>query len=146
MGSLREAAAAPDTRQALLSDAVKALDAEVASKGGLGGAAIKTAYKMVKGLAPDMVSRLLNNLLDDFLDAVQPFYDDAKGQGGDVAGQMASRKSEVAEALLSVTDARAERKSGGTLKKGYARLRPSALKHVEVGVPRLVEVVTKHVG
>ena len=145
MGTLRDKLNDPTTRQRVIDDATKVIDAEVSDKGGLGGMAIKAAYSMVKGMAPGIVSKLLNNMLPDFLDAVQPYADQAKQSGGDLKQLFAQRGAEVANALLAVTDSRAAKSDAGSLKKGYEKLRPSAQKHVESALPRLAELV-KSIG
>lgn len=142
MGTLRDKLNDAPTRQRVIDDAVKTIDAEVSDKGGLGGMAIKAAYSMVKGMAPGIVPKLLNNMLPEFLDAVQPFYDQAKQSGGDLKQLFAQRSSEVANALLAVTDERAAKSDAGSLKKGYEKLRPSAQKHVEAALPRLAALVS----
>ena len=141
MGTLRDKLNDASTRQRVIDDAVKTIDAEVSDKGGLGGMAIKAAYSMVKGMAPGIIPKLLNNMLPEFMDAVQPFYDQAKQGGGDLKQLFAQRSSEVANALLSVTDSRAAKSDAGSLKKGYEKLRPSAQKHVEAALPRLAALV-----
>ncbi|HEY0469712.1 MAG TPA: hypothetical protein VGC79_36230, partial [Polyangiaceae bacterium] len=72
MSSLREQMGTGDKRSAVIADACQVLDAEVADKSGLSGIAIKGAYKIVQGVRPGFVKDTVNNLLDDFLDAVDP--------------------------------------------------------------------------
>ena len=146
MGTLRDIMGDEKRREALIEDALKAIDAEVGDKGGLGGMAIKAAYGMVKGIAPGIMVKLLGNLLPGFLDALQPFYDRAKESGADLKAAFEGRRPEIANALLSVTDGRAAGASSGPLKKGYEKLRPSAQKHVEQAVPRLAELLGRHAG
>lgn len=141
MGTLREKLSDPATRQKVIDEAVKVIDAEVSDKGGLGGMAIKAAYGMVKGLAPGMVAKLLNNMLNDFMGALEPFYEQATQAGIDFKAYAQQHQSAVADALLGVTDARAQKSDAGALKKGYEKLRPTAKKHVEQAVPRLADLV-----
>jgi hypothetical protein len=51
----------------------------------------------------------------------------------------------VADALLGITDAKAQRASG-VVRKTYDSLRGSAKKNVEAAVPRLGRLVEKHAG
>jgi hypothetical protein len=141
MGTLRDKLKDDATRQRVIDDAIKVIDAEVSDKGGLGGMAIKGAYAMVKGIAPGILQKLLNGLLPDFLDALQPFADKAEQGGVDLKQYVLQQPSVVANALLAVTDSRAAKADGGTLKKGYEKLRPSAQKHVESALPRLADLV-----
>lgn len=144
MTSLREIVSDPQRRQQFIDDAIKLIDAEVADKGGLGGVAIKAAYSMAKGVAPGIIQRTLGNMLDEFMGALQPFFDEAQSQGADFKGLITGRGAEVANALLAVTDGRAAKSSGGALKKGYEKLRPTAQKHVEQALPRLADLVKKY--
>jgi hypothetical protein len=82
--------------------------------------------------------------MDEFLGALEPFYEQAKQSGADVQAHMEKQAPSVANALLSITDAKAAQQEGGALKKGYEKLRPTAQKHVEQAVPRLAGLVKKH--
>ena len=146
MGTLREKLGNGGSREKVVEDGIKMIDAEVSDKGGLGGLAIKGAYAMVKGIAPGIVPKLLNGMLDEFLDALSPFYDDAKQQGADFKQSVLQKQSDVANALLSVTDKRAAKSAAGPLKKGYEKLRPTAQKHVEQALPRLADFVKGFAG
>lgn len=146
MGTLREKLSNGANREQIIDDGLKMIDAEVSDKGGLGGLAIKGAYAMVKGIAPGIMPKLLNGLLDDFLDTLSPFYDQAKQGGIDFKAHVLSRPSDVANALLAVTDGRAAKSTAGPLKKGYEKLRPTAQKHVEQALPRLADFVKTFAG
>jgi hypothetical protein len=144
MASLLETVGDPSKRQQVVEDALKVVEAEVSDKGGLGGMAIKAAYSMAKGIAPGIIPKVLNNMLDDLLSALQPYYDESKAKKADFKSHVATKSSDVANALLAVTDSRAAKSSGGALKKGYEKLRPTAQKHVEQALPRLADLVSKH--
>ncbi len=144
MGSLREKASDPTKREKLLQEALKAVDAEVGDKGGISGMAIKAAYAMAKGVAPGILQKAINAMADDFLDALQPFYDQATAKGVSLRSFLdpSDKKAAAANALLAITDARANQEQGGALKKGYEKLRPTAQKHVEQAVPRLADLIS----
>lgn len=142
MGTLRDLASEPAKRKQLIEDATQVIDAEVSDKGGISGMAIKAAYAMTKGLAPGMVHKILDNLANDFLDALQPFYEQAKAQGVALRSYLEGKSSDAANALLAITDQRAAGEQGA-LKKGYEKLRPTAQKHVEAAVPRLADLITR---
>lgn len=146
MGTLSELVSEPGKRKQLIDEALKVVDLEVSEKTGFGGMAIKAAYAMAKGIAPGIMVKILDNLADDFLDALQPFYDEAKQKSVPLKTLLANRGSEAANALLAITDGRARKESGGALKKGYEKLRPTAEKHVEQAIPRLAELITKIAG
>jgi hypothetical protein len=146
MATLVELLGAPAKRGAIIDDALHVLDSEVDSKGGLGGLAIKGAYKIVKGVSPDFLRGVVDHLLDDFLNALDPIYQEAMQRGLDARQHLISNPARVADLLLGITDARAARAKNQLVKKTYEKLREGAKKHVEAAVPRLGELFGRHVG
>ena len=61
--------------RALVDDAVRLIDRQVASKGGLGGMAVKGGYAAVKKVGPGIIPSVLGRLLPDFSPAMQAQYD-----------------------------------------------------------------------
>jgi hypothetical protein len=146
MATLRELLGAPAKRGAVIDDSLRVLDAEVDDKGGLSGIAIKTAYKVVKGISPDFLHKTVDYLMDDFLDGLDPIYQEAMQKGQDPKKYLTSNPGRVADALLSITDSRAQRAKNQVVKKTYDKLRDGAKKHVEAAVPRLGEMFARHIG
>jgi hypothetical protein len=145
MGALSNAIKDQQKRRAVVDDGVAAIEAEVASKGGVSGLAVKGAFKVVKGVKPGFTGMVLDHLLDDFAAQVDPFYDAYKASGqSDIVGYFGSRDKEIASALLSVTDARAVRAKNKAIKKAYDKLRPRAVDHVTAAMPRVARLVEKH--
>jgi len=131
----------PDEREPILDDCQRLLDAEVAGKKGMSGLAIKAGYKVLKSFRPGAVRASIDGLLDDFISALEPFHSDFAAAGqGTFGGHLKSRTGEVAEALVGVTDERANRSKHKTLVRGYRRLRPSAVRHVTEAVPALADL------
>lgn len=143
MSTLKEQLGSGEKRQQVIDDAIKVLDAEVADKGGLTGLAVKGGYKVVQGVRPGFVRDVVTGLLDDFLDAVDPLYQEAKQKGRPAGAYLLESKGRVAEGLLAVTDRKAQR-AEGMLKKAYDKLRPLAKGQVEAAVPRLSQLLEKH--
>ena len=131
----------PDKREPILDDCQRLLDAEVARKKGMGGLAIKAGYKILKSFKRGAVRGAIDGLLDDFITALEPFHADfvAKGEGT-FGGFLKGRTGEVAEALVGVTDTRADRSKHKTLVRGYRKLRPSAVRHVTEAIPGLADL------
>jgi len=144
MASLRELLGGGDKRAAVIEDACRVLDLEVADKGGISGLAIKAAYKVVHGIRPGFVREVVNHLLDEFLDAIDPVYQEALAKNEPAGPYLRRSSTRVADALLAVTDRRAERAERAIIKKTYEKLRPSAKKHVEDAAPRLAELLERH--
>ncbi|MBX3127246.1 MAG: hypothetical protein KF718_11060 [Polyangiaceae bacterium] len=145
MVSLKELANEPTKRAEVIQDACRVLDQEVADKSGVSGIAIKTAYKVVQGVKPGFIPEVVDNLLDDFLDALEPMRQQAASSGQRPSRYLKDNAGQMADALLAITDRRAERAQRAMIKKTYERLRPTAKKHVEAAAPRLGDLVDKHV-
>jgi hypothetical protein len=144
MPSLREQIGSGDKRNAVVEDGCKVLDQEVADKGGLSGIAIKGAYKIVQGVRPGFIREAVNHLLDDFLDAMDPIYQEAAEKKQPAASYLQQNSNRVAQALLAVTDRRAARVESPVVKKTYEKLRPLAEKQVESATARLARLLEKH--
>jgi hypothetical protein len=144
MPTLREIMETGDKRAAVVGDACHVLDLEVKDKGGLAGLAIKGAYKVVQGISPGFIPQVVDHLLPDFLDALDPVYQEALTKGEAPGPYLRAQSGRVADALLAVTDKRAERAQRAVVKKTYDKLRPTAKRHVEDAAPRLAEMLERH--
>lgn len=133
-----------DKRRELLADACRVLDLEVADKGGLSGIAVKGAYKIVQGVRPDFIREVVDHLLDDFLRALDPLYQEAVAKGQPPGAYLEANSGRMAEALLGITDRKAENAERAAIKKTYQRLRPGAKAHVEAAAPRLGELLQRY--
>jgi hypothetical protein len=131
-------------RKAVVTDACQVLDQEVADNSGLGGIAIKGAYSIVKGIKPGFVEEVVDGLLDDFLDALDPIYREAQERKEPAGRYLAANGDRAADALLAITDARAARSSRAVIQKTYGKLRPTAKKHVSSAAPRLGQLLDRH--
>jgi hypothetical protein len=146
MATLKELLGTGDKRGRLIDDSLRVLDAEVADKSGLSGIAVKTAYKVVKSISPGFLREVVDHLLDDFLDALDPVYQEAVARGVSPRQHFQSSPGRVADALLSITDNRAQRAKNPMVKGTYEKLRGQAKKHVEAAVPRMGELFDRHAG
>jgi hypothetical protein len=144
MQTLREQIGTGDKRRAVINDACGVLDQEVSDKSGLMGIAIKGAYKVVKGIRPGFVPEVVDSLLDDFLDAIEPLYQDAVAKKRPVGSGVRENASRVADSLLSVTDRKSQKAKSQVVKSAYEKLRPSAKKQVEAACPRLAGLLERH--
>ena len=145
MPNLTEALTGETKKAAVVEDCLSLIDAEVADKGGLSGLAIKAGYKAVKGIKPGFVRNVVTDLLPEFAQRARPDL-----PGGEAPRARRSREhftsnsARVADALLSITDAKAKRAKSGVVKGTYEKLRGSAKKNVEAAVPRLAAMIEKH--
>ena len=145
--TLSEKLLAPSLRPQVLKDSVQLVDQEVASKSGLSGMAIKGAYAVVKAVKGGIIPEVVEGLLPDFAARLEPLYAAwQESPGTPLPGYLEARAGEVAEALLALTDERAQKTKNGTLRKAYEKLRPMGKKNVEQAVPRLGLLLQKHAG
>ena len=145
--TLQEILLAPDTKPQVVKDCCALIDSEVASKSGISGTAVKLAYKTVSTFASGYVRQTVENLLPQMLQKLQPFWDDFRESGSSGFGDyLVKRGDEVSEALLSVTDARAEKSSRGSVIKAYRSVRGGASKNIVTALPRVGDLVTKYAG
>ncbi len=142
MASLNEILGAPGVRPQVVADCERIIEEEVQSKGLL-GIPIKAAYAIVKAVKPGFVPEVIDHLLDDFARRLDPIYQQAKAKNEPVTAHFNARPGEVAEALLAITDERAQRSKNQVLKSAYEKLRPTGKKHVEAAVPRISRLVDK---
>jgi hypothetical protein len=144
MQPLREQLGTGDKRRKVIDDACDVLEQEVSDKSGLTGIAIKAAYKVVKGIRPGFVPEVVDGLLDEFLDAVEPMYQEAVANKRPPGSAVRDNPSRVADSLLAVTDRKAERAKSQVVKSAYEKLRGSAKKQVEAACPRLATLLERH--
>ena len=148
MKQLKDLVEDPTKREKIINDCVVLIDEEVASKRGFSGAAVKAAYMVVKKIKPGIIRESVDNLCEEFIGEAQPFYEKYQeaGEKGTLEQYFRPRASDVAEALLGVTDRRAERASNKTMVKAYKRLRPKGKQHVEAAAPGVGRMLDKSIG
>ena len=147
MPTLESQLLAPAARPKVIADCVQLVDDEVASKGGLSGLAIKGAYAVVKAVKGGIILEVVEGLLPDFAAKLEPTYQAWLAAAGEpLPAFFEKRSGEVAEALLAITDGRAQKTHNATLRKAYEKLRPTGKKNVEQAVPRLGRLLEKHAG
>jgi hypothetical protein len=144
MSTLSEILLVPGNRKAVIADCVKLIEEEVDSKGGLTGLAVKGAFAIVKAVKPGFVPEAVDHMLDDFVKRLEPFHAAAQSRGEPTGPSLNARAGEVADALLAISDERAQRAKNQTLKKAYEKLRPAGKKHVEAAVPRIGRLIGKY--
>ncbi|MEZ6186203.1 MAG: hypothetical protein R3F62_14500 [Planctomycetota bacterium] len=136
-------------RPQVIQSCVGLIENEVSSKRGMMALPLKAGYKVLKGIKPGFVAHCVDFLLDDFCRAMDPYYatwtsKEAASRGG-LDRELAGQQEQVSEALLGVTDARAQRATNRTLKKLYEKLRPKAKEHVKAALPGLGRTLEPYV-
>ncbi len=133
------------TRPVLIRDCVDLVDGEVRSKSGVSGFAIKAAYKTVKAVKPGIIKDVVSVLVDDFVTQLEPTYQifsDSKAD--DIRAHVKRNAADIANALLVITDRRADKSRHRTLVKAYKKLRPKGKNHVIEAMPRIGDMLAKH--
>ncbi|MGV1003667.1 MAG: DUF6918 family protein [Candidatus Nanopelagicales bacterium] len=141
MRSLAQQLLDPRTRPAFVTATVVVIEDQVKAQRGPSGLALKAAYKVVNGVRPGMVSHAVDSLLPQFVTAMEPFYDEHLRTGQALPELLSAQRSELADALLSVTDARAEHTGNKVLKGTYQRARGNAAKQLSAAAPAIGELL-----
>jgi len=143
--TLAEILLAPDTRPKVIADCFMLIEHEVSDKSGVSGTAVKLAYKTVTTFMPGHIRYMVESLLPQMVDKLEPYWADFSTSGGSQFGDyLAKRGEEVSEALLSVTDAEAVASERPVIIKAYRAVRGSAARHVEAALPRVGDLVLKY--
>jgi len=130
-------------RPQVITECVELIDAQVKQKGFV----IKSAYATIKALKKRFVPEVVDALLDEWLGKIQPHYDRwSATKPSSFSDYVIARSDDVAEDLLSVTDARAEHTSHTTAKKMYHRMRDGAKRNVVEAIPDLARMIEKRLA
>lgn len=130
-------------KASIAADCAELMDEQVSAKGGLGGMALKTAYKLVKGIGPQYVEGAIGRLLPEAFKALDPMWEEGL-KAGDPVAHLAQNQSRTADLILSVTDARMESKGEGIIRSTYNKFRKSVKGDIEAAVPGFAQIIGKH--
>jgi hypothetical protein len=144
MPHLKDLLGGPSERANVVADCLELLDAEVKDKSGLSGMAIKAGFSVVKGIKPTFIKETIEHLLPDFCDKLDPIYQEAVASDQGLEAHLVASKSRIADALLAITDKRAQGSKHGSIVKTYEKLRPTAKSNVEAAIPRLAKLIKKY--
>lgn len=134
----------PEVRASVVADACTLIDQEVARTSGISGMAVRSAYKVLKGIRPGIMPSAVDGLLDPFVDQLDPFYQEHLTTGQPLVEVLTIQRTSMAEALLSVTDDRSERTKQLTLRRAYQRVRGPARGYVEAAAPGIGGLIDAH--
>jgi uncharacterized protein DUF6918 len=137
----------PENKPHVIDDCLTLIDQEVKGKSGVSGTAVKLAYKTANAFASGYLRGMVELLAPDMIIELEPFWADFTASGAGVFGDyLVKHGDEVSEALLSVTDRRAETSTRPTILKAYKTVRGGASKHVTAALPALGALVQKYAG
>ncbi len=143
MSTLVEKLGKDPLRQQVISDCVQLIDGTVKRKGII----VKSAYATIKAIKKRFVPEVVDGMLDEWLDKLQPHYEKWSAQKqSSFSDYVIARSDDVAEDLLSVTDARAKSTTHTTAAKMYNKMRPSAKRDVIEAIPDLAKMIERHLA
>jgi hypothetical protein len=147
MATLQDVLLTPENKPQVMDDCMTLIDQEVKGKSGISGTAVKLAYKTANTFASGYLHSMVELLAPDMIIQLEPFWADFAASGaGDFGDYLVKHGDEVSEALLSVTDKRAETSTRPTILKAYRTVRSGASKHVTAALPALGTLVQKYAG
>lgn len=132
----------PSVKASIVADCTQLMDEQVASKNGISGMALKTAYRVVKGVGPTYVKGAIGRILPEAFVALDPMWLEGQAEGNPVT-YLIQHRSRTAEIILSVTDARVH-KASGVVAGAYHKLRKSVKGDIEAAVPGLADIINHH--
>lgn len=133
----------PTKKALVVEDCCNMIEAQIASKSGISGIALKTAFAALKGIKPGYIPNVVEQLLPQCLEALDPIWNDGI-QKGDPVEYVVENRSRTADALLSITDARVKESKRQIVKGTYDKFRGSAKQHVEEAVPDFAKVIDNY--
>jgi hypothetical protein len=145
--TLQEILLTPENQPKVMADCYTLVEQEVSDNSGIRGTALKVAYKTVSAVAPGHVRYLMEAMLPQMVDQLEPFWADYAASGASGFGDyLAKRGDEVSEAMLSITDDAAQGSGRATIVKAYKAVRGSAAKNVTAALPAVGALVEKYAG
>jgi hypothetical protein len=131
----------------VVDDCQQLIEQEVAGKSGISGTAVKLAYKTANAFARGYLHNIVETLLPDMVNQLEPYWADFTASGAsDFGDYLVKHGDEVAQALLVVTDAKAKASQRPTIVKAYGAVRGGAAKHITTALPNVGSLVQKYAG
>ncbi len=130
-----------DTFPHLVSDC----NALAASKIRKKGVTLRTAFHVAQKIKPDILDRMVRELMPAFVTELEPCFSDYRASGaGDLRTYLIAHENQVADAVLSVADRRADRIYSRTIRSAYNRVRGRARREILAAVPDIAATIAKH--
>lgn len=148
MKSLKAIIDDPETSHSVFTDAMGVLEEEVGKRSGLGGLAIKGAYKVVKSIqGGKTLEKAVKILIPEFIDKLDPYYAryQREGQGKAWTAYLQPHYNELADELLKITDQKVQGSDNRAVRGAYDKLRPKAKKEVIASLPALARMMERYI-
>ncbi len=132
----------PSVKASIVADCAQLIETQVSAKGGMSGLALKATYAMVKGIDAGYISGAIARLLPTMFEALDPIW--AEGtQAGDPVDYLTQHRTQTANTLLGITDARVKN-SSSLVRSAYGKVRQSSAGEVEEAIPGLAKIIGEH--
>ncbi len=148
MKSLKEIIEDPNVSQSVVTDGLRVLDEEIAKRSGIGGMAIKAAYKVVKNVQGGRtLEKAVRVLMPEFIEKLDPYYARFQEEGKSKSWEEYLRPhyASLANELLAVTDLKVQGTDNRAVRGAYDKLRPKASKEVIASLPALTRMMEKYI-
>ena len=134
----------PARKEHIERDCVALIETQVAAKRGVSGIALRAVFKALKAIRPGILGQAVKRLLPEFAPSLEPHVE--RGcQQGDLEGHFSEHRGAIADALLAVTDQRAERSTQRAMVKCYKSARSAAHKHTMDALPAVAKLIERHI-
>ena len=131
--------------QQITADCRELVEQELTAKSGISATVLKGSYKVVTTFAPGYYDTMLARMMPNLMQQLQPYWTEFTSAGaGSFGDYLVARGPQVAEALLSVTDAMAERSGRRVIKRAYGAVRGGAAEHIQTALPSVGALVEKY--
>lgn len=148
MKSLKEIMEDPSVSQSVLQDGLRVLDEEISRRSGIGGLAIKGAYKISKSVQGGRtLEKALHILIPEFINKLDPYYArfQEEGDGKTWEEYLHPYYGIIADELLAVTDQKIQGTDNRAIRGAYDKLRPKARKEVIRSLPALTHMMERYI-
>ena len=143
--TLQDILLTPDAFPHVIDDCQQLIEQEVKAKSGVSGTTVKLAYKTANTFASGYIHSVIEGLLPEMVGQLEPYWADFTASGASEFGDfLAKRGDEVAQSLLTVTDAKAQASSRPTIVKAYGAVRGGASKHITAALPAVGALVQRY--
>ncbi len=133
----------PNKKAKVIDECCNLIERQLASKSGISGIGLKTAFAALKGVKPGYIPYVVEMILPQCLTVLEPLWNEGVDKG-DPVEHLISNRSGTADALLSVTDVKVKNVKRQIVRGMYEKLRGTAKQHVEQAVPDLARVIDSY--
>jgi hypothetical protein len=127
-------------RDRLVAEMARAIGQEIQERRGLMGSAIRGGFRFVSNMRHDFVYVALDDMLEAFVEELDPLYAEHGSPEG-FGDYLIANRDRVAHGMLRVSQARRQAIRSAAIRQAYDRLQPFARSNVERAVPRLGRVI-----